>query len=95
MRLVMTEYMRFTRVKQVEKIDRLRSSKNGNPRFKFTFTDGDVLKTQPNAGWVYAICPDQLVGRPIAATYHFTPRGKGVLDGVATCHPTQDSLVRV
>jgi hypothetical protein len=91
----MANYMRFTRIKRVEKIDRLKSSTSGNPRYKFTFEDGDEMKTQANAMWVFAICPDQLIGRPIAATYHVTPRGTGVLDGVATCHPTQDSLVRV
>jgi hypothetical protein len=90
----MASFMRFTRVKRVEKIDRLKNSRNGNPRFKFIFEDGDALTTQPDAGWVYAICPDQLTGRPIAATYHFTPSGKGVLDGVATCQPWQDSAVR-
>ena len=90
----MTSYMRFTRVKRVEKIDRLKNSRNGNPRFKFVFEDGDALTTQTDAGWVYAICPDQLTGRPIAAPYHFTPSGKGVLDGVATCQPWQDSAVR-
>ena len=90
----MTSYMRFTRVKRVEKIDRLKNSRNGNPRYKFIFEDGDALTTQTDAGWVYAICPDQLTGRPIAATYHFTPSGKGVLDGVATCQPWQDSAVR-
>ena len=89
----MTSYMRFTRVKRVEKIDRLKTSRNGNPRFKFTFGDGDVLTTQPNAAWVYAICPDQLTGRPIAATFHYTPSGKGILDGVATCQPWQDSAI--
>ena len=90
----MTSYMRFTRVKRVEKIARLKNSRNGNPRFKFVFEDGDALTTQTDAGWVYAICPDQLTGRPIAATYHFTPSGKGVLDGVATCQPWQASAVR-
>ena len=90
----MTEHMRFTRVKQVARIDRLRNSRDGNPRFKFTFQDGDVLTTAPNAGWVFNICPDQLTGRPVAATFHFTPRGKGVLDGVATCQPWQDSAAK-
>ena len=90
----MASFMRFTRVKRVEKIDRLKNSRNGNPRYKFIFEDGDALTTQTDAGWVYAICPDQLTGRPIAATYHFTPSGKGILDGVATCRPWQDAAVR-
>ena len=38
----MTSYMRFTRVKRVEKIDRLKNSRNGNPRFKFVFEDGEI-----------------------------------------------------
>ena len=77
-----TKRLKLTSLKTVEKIDRLNNSRMGNPRYKFTFTDGDVLKTQSNAGWVYAICPDQLVGRPTLVNYHYTQGGKAIIDGV-------------
>jgi hypothetical protein len=35
--------------------ERLRSSVNGNPRFRFTFTDGTVLDSMSDAGWAYAV----------------------------------------
>jgi hypothetical protein len=35
--------------------ERLRSSVNGNPRFRFTFTDGTVLDGMSDAGWAYAV----------------------------------------
>jgi hypothetical protein len=89
----MSNYMRFTRVKKIEHVARLKNSKNGNPRFKFIFADGDMLTTQTDAGWVYSISPDQLIGRPVAATFHFTPTGRGILDGLATCQPWQDAAV--
>jgi hypothetical protein len=41
--------------KVIAKIDRERNSHVGNPRFRFTFTDGEVRKSKPNAGWAYAV----------------------------------------
>jgi hypothetical protein len=37
------------------RIDRERSSRSGNPRFRFTFTDGSMAKSAPDAGWAYAV----------------------------------------
>ena len=90
----MASYIRFTRVKTVERIERMSNSADGNPRFKFVFTDGDILTTQRDSGWVYSISPDALVGRKVAATYHFTPRGRGVLDGVASWKPAKGLISR-
>jgi len=69
-------------LKTVEKIERLNNSRNGKLKYKFTFDDGDIWKTQPNAGWVYHISCKHLEGRPIIAKYHYTPGGKAILDGV-------------
>jgi len=41
--------------KTIDHYERLRSSVNGNPRFRFTFTDGTVLDSQSDAGWAYAV----------------------------------------
>ena len=35
--------------------ERMRSSRNGNPRFRFAFTDGTMLASKPDAGWAYAV----------------------------------------
>lgn len=42
-------------VKTIESIYRLRSSVNGNPRYRFTFTDGETLTGMSDAGWAYAV----------------------------------------
>jgi hypothetical protein len=42
-------------VKTIERYERLNSSVNGNPRFRFTFTDGTVLDSMSDAGWCYAV----------------------------------------
>ena len=41
--------------KTIEHYERLRSSVYGNPRFRFTFTDGSVLDSMSDAGWAYAV----------------------------------------
>lgn len=41
--------------KTIAHYERLRSSVNGNPRFRFTFTDGTVLDSMSDAGWAYAV----------------------------------------
>ena len=41
--------------KTIDHYERLRSSVNGNPRFRFTFTDGTILDSVSDAGWAYAV----------------------------------------
>jgi hypothetical protein len=41
--------------KTILRYDRLRSTSYGNPRFRFTFTDGTVHDSKGNAGWCYAV----------------------------------------
>lgn len=35
--------------------ERMRSSRNGNPRYRFAFTDGTIARSAPDAGWAYAV----------------------------------------
>ena len=88
---------KFTHSLIVENIDRLNNSRNGNPRFKFTLSGLPPLhprlsrglismKTPSDAGWVYEVCPDQLIGKRVAATYHITFGGNAVLDGIKREH---------
>jgi hypothetical protein len=35
--------------------ERMRSSVNGNPRFRFAFDDGTILRSAPDASWCYAV----------------------------------------
>ena len=79
----MASYMQFKRIKIVQSIERLHNSKDGNPRFEFTFSNGESMKTAANVMWAFAIVPDRLIGRPIAATFQYTPSGCAVLEGVA------------
>lgn len=39
----------------IESITRLKSSVNGNPRFRIAFTDGSSAITQSDAGFGYAV----------------------------------------
>jgi hypothetical protein len=41
--------------KTIDHYERLNSSVNGNPRFRFTFTDGTTLDSMSDAGWCYAV----------------------------------------
>jgi hypothetical protein len=41
--------------KTILSYERMRSSVNGNPRFRFAFTDGTMLRSKPDAGWAYAV----------------------------------------
>jgi len=42
-------------IKTIAKLERLRLSVNGNPRFRVTFTDGAVMQTQTDAMIGYSI----------------------------------------
>jgi hypothetical protein len=44
-----------TVTKTIESYERMRSSVNGNPRFRFTFTDGTILDGMSDASWAYAV----------------------------------------
>lgn len=41
--------------KRIGKLDRMQNSRNGNPRWRVTFTDGTVAATEPDAMIAYAL----------------------------------------
>jgi hypothetical protein len=64
-----------TTIKTIESYKRLRSSVNGNPRFRFTFTDGTILDSMSDAGWAYAVGnPGMREGSAVEMT--LTPAGR-------------------
>jgi hypothetical protein len=75
----------------------MNNSKNGNARYAFTFADSvgklETMRTEPDTGWVCGISPDVFVGRPVAVTFHYTKRGRGVVDALATCAPWHEPAV--
>jgi hypothetical protein len=75
----MTTYIRFTEITNIESMERLPNSKNGNPRFQITFANGLKGKTPVDAGWAYAICNGM---GEVVVSYHYTPSGRTVLDGL-------------
>lgn len=53
--------------KTILRYDRLRSSVNGNPRFRFVFTDGTMLDSSSDAGWCYGVGnPDMREGSRVS-----------------------------
>jgi hypothetical protein len=64
-----------TTTKTIESYERLRSSHYGNPRFRFTFTDGTILDSKSDASWCYAVGNRGMrEGSPVEMT--FTRAGK-------------------
>jgi hypothetical protein len=45
----------MSNVKIIERYERRNSSVNGNPRYRFYFTDGSVHDGMSDAGWAYAV----------------------------------------
>lgn len=75
----MGTYIQFSRVALVDTIVRLNNSKNGNPRYLIAFADGLSGITKSDAGFVYGIHSGLSYVR---VTYHFTPRGKCIIDDI-------------
>ena len=53
----------------IEKIERARSSVNGNPAFYLTFTDGTRSRTMADAGFAYGIENPEYRGVPLTVQY--------------------------
>lgn len=60
--------------KTIERLERLRLSVNGNPRFRVTFTDGSVADTMSDAGFAYGLENREYRNTPVVVTY--TRNGK-------------------
>lgn len=66
----------------VLKYKRLNNSVHGNPRYEFRFLKLGHAKTEPNAMWVYALTPYDLVGKEVDIEYRTTPTGRIVLENL-------------
>ena len=73
----MTSYIQFTKATEIESIERLRNSRNGNPRFKIRCTNGIEGTTKTDAGWAYAIHDGM---KKVTVKFHYTPAGKCIID---------------
>lgn len=49
-------------VKRVLRLDRLQNSRNGNPRYKVTFTDGETAITKSDASCAFTIENSEMRG---------------------------------
>lgn len=75
----MASYIQFTQPATVESIEKLRNSRNGNPRFKIRFTNGIEGTTKTDAGWAYAIHDGMT---KVTVKFHYTPAGKCIIDDI-------------
>ena len=53
----------------VASVERLSNSRNGNPRFEVTLTNGMKARTAADEGWVYGVNWDSLVGKSVSMSY--------------------------
>lgn len=59
--------------KTIASMHRMKSSVNGNPRFKVIFTDGVSAPTAPDAGWSYGAENPEYRGGPVVV--HLNDQG--------------------
>ena len=71
----MSNHMQFVNNFEVSDITRLKNSRDGNPKFLFSFKNGMEMET--NAGWVYGISPDAIIGTVIRLKYKTTNKRNG------------------
>ena len=58
----------------IKSIERLNNSRNGNPKYKFVLYDDEIASeidmiTPTDAGWVYGIDQDKLIGSTVIIDY--------------------------
>ena len=73
----MSSYIQFQKPTKVESIERLRTSRNGNPRFRIRFTNNIEGTTKTDAGWVYAIHDGM---KEVTIKFHYTTSGRCIID---------------
>lgn len=56
-------------IKTIAKLERLKLSRNGNPRFLVTFTDGTTAQTQTDASIGYSIENSEFRDVPVRVSY--------------------------
>ena len=58
----------------IKSIERLNNSRNGNPKYNFVLYDDEIASeidmiTPTDAGWVYGIDQDKLIGSTVIIDY--------------------------
>lgn len=71
----------YSEVLTIEKLERLRLSANGNPRFRVTFTNGLVAQTQTDSSVGYSISNPEFRDRPVKVSFTGAGRIFGVVAG--------------
>ena len=74
------EYIQFTKALEVAELERLRNSRNGNPRYRIRFANGIEGTTKTDAGFVYGIHDGM---KAVTVRFHYTPAGRCVIDDLA------------
>lgn len=72
-------YVQFTKETEVADLERLRNSRNGNPRYRIGFTNGIEGTTKTDAGFVYGIHDGM---KAVAVRFHYTHAGRCIIDDV-------------
>ena len=75
----MASYIQFMKATEIESIEKLSNSRNGNPRFKMRFTNGIEGTTKTDAGWAYAIHSGMTI---VTIKFHYTSAGKCIIDDI-------------
>ena len=71
----MSDYMTFTNTFNVLRVERLKNSRNGNPKFRFVFDNNLTMQTPTDAGWVYGISPHAIENTKIRVKYRTSVNG--------------------
>jgi len=58
------------RTATIDNVERLQNTLNGNPQYLVQFTDGAVMHTEPDAGWVYGVSLTYMRGDVVDIEYH-------------------------
>jgi hypothetical protein len=69
-----------TETKTIVGIDRMSSSRNGNPRYRLTFDDGTSAPLQPDSSIAYGINNPEYRSGPVRVTFN----GRGHVTYVKT-----------
>ena len=59
----------MTTTRQIDHLERMNSSRNGNPRFRIYFTDGSIAVTQSDAGFCSGLENRENFGVDVAVTF--------------------------
>ena len=71
----MTLPVTVTDTLNVLRVERLKNSRNGNPKFRLVFDNGLIMQTPTDAGWVYGISPDAIENTKIRVKYRTSVNG--------------------